>query len=144
MKASNDINGLIKATEDNDSYVAHNAADALAKIGKPAVVQIIDTMRRNDVTMQFEYVFQTVGEIAVEPLTQAAIGANPYFRRKIAQALGNTGSFNAINPLIQMLKDNNEEVQSSACDALGSLSYSIIMLKRTKPLKKKSLKGYSR
>ena len=90
MKARRDVNGLIKALRyRKDKGVRQAAAEALVKIGAPAV----------------------------EPLIAALKDESFSVRQAAAEALGKIGA-PAVEPLIAALKDQNSWARAAAAQAL--------------------------
>jgi HEAT repeat protein len=93
-----------------DKGCGHTAANALAKIGKPAV----------------------------EPLIVALKNENPFVRRNAAEALGEIKDPSAVKPLINALKDNDLIVRRNAAKALGKIKDSSAEEPLTSALKDES------
>jgi HEAT repeat protein len=77
------VKHLIQLLKDEDSSVKWRSREALRKIGKPAVM----------------------------PLIQALNNGNPQIRKRVACALGEIGDEQAIQPLISRLDDENDVVR---------------------------------
>lgn len=93
-----------------DEKCGCTSANALAKIGKPAV----------------------------EPLITALKDKNPIVKRNAAMALGKIKDASAVNPLIATLKDDNPIVRRNAARALGEINDSSAVEPLTAALKDKS------
>jgi HEAT repeat protein len=96
------IHTLIQALNDEDGLLRREAADAIGEIGRrnPAVPELMDA----------------VGTL----ITQLAVGDMEQ-RITCARALGNLGNRTAIPPLMESLKDDNENVRIQAVGALAQL-----------------------
>ncbi len=90
LEKKQDISGLIRALGDNN--VAYSAHNALARIGKPAVNPLIAVLQNDK---------------------------NYTIRCLAADALGDIGDLNAIEPLITALNDEDHNVRLHAAHALG-------------------------
>lgn len=93
MKAKKDIKGLIKTLKHKDSNVRLDAELALISIGEPAV----------------------------EVLTQALNDEVTNVRIAAARALGNIRDKRAVRPLIQALKDKDSKVRGEVAWALSKI-----------------------
>ena len=62
-----------------------------------------------------------IGEPAIEPLIRALQDWDGGVRNGAAEALGKIGDARAVEPLIKTLKDSDEAVHKTAVDALGSI-----------------------
>jgi HEAT repeat protein len=63
------------------------------------------------------------GTTAVPALIKSLGFKDPQMRRKTAEALGLLGTAEAVQPLLQALKDHNPEVQQAAMQALVTIGY---------------------
>jgi len=100
------------------------AAEALVKLGKPAVQPLIGCLRDNDHTVRARAA-QTLGKLgdagAVEPLIACLGDGVDKVREAAAEALGDLGDPRAIEPLTRCLKDEEWAVRQSAALALDKL-----------------------
>lgn len=105
LKAKKDVDGLIKALGHRSSYVRKNAATALGEL-----YAADDVMRTRD-------------KRAVEPLINALKDEDEFVRSHAIEALEEIGDAMAVEPLINVLNDKNEDglVRSSAVSALGEI-----------------------
>ena len=94
VKVGDEVDKLINQLKDEDGYVRRSAAEALVKIGKPAV----------------------------EPLITALKDKSYNVRRPAAEVLGMIGDSRAVEPLITALKDENEHVREYAAEALNRIT----------------------
>ena len=101
-----------------------DAAETLAKIGKPAVKPLIEALKdgAEDVAVRMKAA-EVLGEIgderAVEPLIQALKDKDEFVRQCAAEALGEIGDERAVETLNQALKD--EWVREEAAKALKKI-----------------------
>ena len=111
--------------EDPDGYdedrranaIHQNIAEALEKIGKPAVALLIQTLRHEDVEFLFE------DWDLDEAITN---GYNPSDVRSFAAyTLGEIGVTRAVKPLIKALGDDNSKVRGAAKEALRKLGHEV-------------------
>ncbi len=123
MKANKDVKGLIKALKDKDFNVQWRAAEALGKMGEPAVELLIEALKDENIYVQNKAAdaLGKIGEPAVEPLVEALKDENWSVRRGAANALGEIGDGRAVEPLIEALKDENWSIRRGAADALGEI-----------------------
>jgi HEAT repeat protein len=116
LKFKNDITGLINVlkqkTDEADLVVVGSAQIALGEIGESALEPLMkalkDTLKDGNKVIQ-ENIAGAIGNFgkqAVVPLISALEEViDPFFRRGIAIALGETGDKRALAPLVQMLRD---------------------------------------
>ena len=150
MKARRDVNGLIKALRyRKDKGVRQAAAEALVKIGAPAVEPLIAALKDQN-SWARAAAAQALGKIkdrrAVEPLSAALGDERSDVRQAAAKALDHLGwkpaqdesagwywmakhdwdkcvalGALAMEPLIAALKDENEYVREAAARTLGEI-----------------------
>jgi HEAT repeat protein len=142
MEKEKDIKGLIRAMGyDNDEYIRKEAAFALGKItdsqspiytirnenttlegesGKLTVEQLINSLNDKDwdIRMNAAKSLVKIGEPAVENLINSLKDQNWQVRWYAAEILGEIGDFRGIEPLINLLNDKNNGVQSNSLIAL--------------------------
>ena len=116
------IGPLITALKrDEFSGVRWKAAEALSKIGNPAVEQLIATLQYPDDDVRWKAAI-ALGEIgnpdAVEPLIQLLSDDDRFVRSRAAHALSMIGKA-AIGPLIHALQNGDPGVRWGAALALG-------------------------
>lgn len=118
------VKSLIKALGDGYESVRQSAAEALAKIGFPAVEPLIRALGDGDEGVRWGAA-ELLGKIgdsrAVEPLIKALGDDKDYVRRDVAKALGKIGDARAVESLISALGDKAWDVRSSAVEALGKI-----------------------
>ena len=104
--------------------VGQAAAQALARIGKPAVPALIEQLRsRSDLRRYLAILaLQAIGDPqAVPPLIELIRNPKAARRSNAADALGQLRDPRAVEPLIEALGDRDKLVGLAACIALGSL-----------------------
>jgi len=122
---SSAVKSLITALKDDEWPVRWMAAKALGKIGdKSAVGPLIEALKDNWPTMWA--VAETLGQLeddrAVEPLVAALwdSDSDKYLRQAAVEALARIGA--AIQgPLIEVLREGDEEARQRAIAALGQM-----------------------
>jgi HEAT repeat protein len=92
-RMSSDLNRLLQQLGDNDINVRLSAADALKKIGEPAV----------------------------EPLCEMFAHGDKEARWMASSALGRIGDLRAVQPLCQALGDSDSDIRACAVCALGEI-----------------------
>ena len=127
MKARRDVNGLIKALRyRKDKGVRASAAEALVKIGAPAVEPLIAALKDKDSDVRYAAA-KALGEIkdprAVEPLIAALGDESSGVRLAAAKSLGEIKDPRAVEPLSAALKDENKYVRRAAAHALDRLGW---------------------
>lgn len=100
-----------------------STADALAKIGKPAVEPLVRTFQDPSVDVTTRAVVATaLGKIgdsrALDPIVAALKGEEDYLKPYTAEALGMIGNARAVGPLIAALKNADPTVAAFAIQAL--------------------------
>lgn len=119
---------LIEKLTDNDFRVRHDAADAIAKIGSPAVPALIEALKSENKQVRWRAA-SALGEIgaeassAVPALTAALQDEDEYIRRIAAYALGKIGleAASAVPDLIAALQDTDRNLRLVAAYALGKI-----------------------
>jgi len=132
LQANKDVEGLIEALKDKDSYIRCRAAWALGNIKDARAVEpLIETLRDGYSYVRMGAVF-TLGDIgdkkAVEPLTNTALkDKDKDVRREAAEALDKIKDERAIKPLMKALKDEDSNVRETAKAALEEMKPSKTM-----------------
>jgi len=122
---------LILALKDNNADIRESAAEALKKIGAPAVEPLIKTLRENDIRIRV-IAIRILGDIkdtrSIEPIidvlefkSRKPVQEEAQLRYEAAKALGKMKATNAIQPLINALGDNDSHVRDSAAEALREI-----------------------
>jgi HEAT repeat protein len=119
---------LIEKLTDNDFRVRHDAADAIAKIGSPAVPFLINALKDEDKQVRWRAA-AALGEIgaeaasAVPTLITTLHDEDEYIRRIAAYALGKIGpeASSAVPELIEALQDLDRNLRLVAAYALGKI-----------------------
>ena len=118
-------NTLIAALKDEYRYVREKVAEALEKIGKPAVELLIAALLKHNDSVVRRYAAEALGDIkdsrAVEPLIAALEDEDSDVRTEAAHALGEIGDSWAVEPLIAALNDWHVSVRERAARALGEI-----------------------
>lgn len=98
------VNSLIAALEAVYSNAQQAAADALVRIGLPAVTPLIAALEavNSDVQQAAAEALVRLGTPAVEPLAAALNHSNVYVRTRVAGALARFGDTRAVEPLAQL------------------------------------------
>jgi HEAT repeat protein len=100
------------------------AANALEKIGEPAVEPLITALKNGDIIVR-RNAAKALGGIkdagAIEPLIIALKDKSPIVRRNAAIALGQIKDSSSVEPLIAALKDEDAIVRNNAVTALGEI-----------------------
>jgi HEAT repeat protein len=127
MDANKDVKGLINALKDEDSSIRWGAAEALGKIGEPAVTPLIQAFKDKDWHGRAEAVAAlgyTRNARAIEPLIQAFKDESVAVRYAASKALVNIGE-PAVKPLIQAFNDYDEDfiVRELAAKTLEQMGY---------------------
>jgi HEAT repeat protein len=117
---------LIGALRDKEWFVRRAAAEALGKIGTPAVPALIGALGNEDVEVRWAAA-EALRKIGT-PAVLALIGAlrddeDADVRQAAAWALGSIGDPQAVSALIEALRDesNDKEVRRAAAWALGEI-----------------------
>ncbi len=124
IKDSRDIKQLIASLRDERQGT--NVADALVKIGKPAVRPLIAALKDKNREVQ-KNAARALGEIkdrqAVKPLIAVLDEEDRVFRKIVVEALGRIKDPRAVETLIFILgnKDEDEDTKWEAAAALGRM-----------------------
>jgi HEAT repeat protein len=120
--ASLDAERLIKTIKDNTGDANPEVANALIKIGKPAVDPLILALKSeiSRVRSSAAWILGKIGDVsAVIPLGESLQDEDHYVRESAARALGEIGDPNAIKYLIEALRDKVSPVKELVSKALG-------------------------
>lgn len=127
IKSAGEIKQLIVALKDKKT--GENAADALVKIGRPAVKPLITAMKNENGEVR-KNAARALGEIkdrrAVKTLIAALDDEDKDFREIVVQALGRIEDSRVVEPLISVLnnQDEDESVRWEAAASLGKIKSS--------------------
>ena len=110
-----------------DEKCGLTAANALAKIGQPAVTPLSAALKDSSPVARRNAAI-ALGKIkdssAVKPLITALHDENPIVRRNAAKALGEIQDVRAVEPLTAALNDNSPVVRRNAALALKGMGSS--------------------
>lgn len=116
------VNPLIQILEGDDNYVRINAARALGEIGdKRAIKPLIQALEDDYVRKDAADALVKIGEPAVKPLIQIFESGNKYVRCCVVNALAEIGDKRAVKPFIQALESIDENISVLAAIALGEI-----------------------
>jgi len=125
MEAKRDVEGLVKALKTKNEDVRRLAAAALGNIGDvKAVEYLIEALKNEEWSIQniAAKSLYKIGEPSVESLIEALKDENEDVRRLAAWSLGKIGDARAVEPLLQLIKDDkNEFVRKGTIKALGEI-----------------------
>lgn len=120
------IDPLIQSLADDDKAVRSQAMKALARIGRPAAGALIAALERDDALIKLGAA-EALGEIkdvrAIEPLIAAFQSQIREMRQASLKALLKINKSSAVEPFIQILRDENakDDMQADAAWALGEM-----------------------
>ncbi|MEM2145755.1 MAG: HEAT repeat domain-containing protein, partial [Candidatus Jordarchaeaceae archaeon] len=122
-KGEYDIRKLMESLKNKLWDIRQAAANALIKIGEPAVEPLIRALRDDDHTrITLIWVLGQIGDKrATEPLIETLKDDDWHIREAAAIALGNIKDERAVQPLIQTLKDEDDNVWVEAVTALEEI-----------------------
>ena len=114
------ISAFSKTWAGIDAY----CAEALVKIGRPAVMPLLRVIEGPDSNARY-WSIEALGDIgdtrAVEPLIALLADNDVIIRYGAAKALGAIGDFRAFNPLRQLLRDPSEMVKRLAKKSISKV-----------------------
>jgi hypothetical protein len=123
MKEPSAVEPLAQLLKDDNSGVRWEAAEALGKIGEPALGTLISALFDDDDDIRWRAAI-ALGDIgdaaAVEPLIRALGDHDPYVRSRVVRSLSKIG-VTAIKPLRGALHAENDEVRTGAEEALNEI-----------------------
>lgn len=124
LRDASAVESLITALKNDElSGVRWKAAEALSKIGAPAVDALIEALRHHDDDVRWKAAI-ALGEIgdprAVEPLVTLLFDDDRFVKSHAALALGAIGE-PAVKPLIHALRDGDGNLRWGAAIALGKI-----------------------
>ena len=117
------VKGLLPLLMDQVKAVRVDTADALARIGKPALASLLEALRHDAWILRL-HACEALGKMgeeeAVEPLSLLMLhDRDAAVRQDAARALGGNGSPKSLEALLQALQDI--DVRPFAVEALGKL-----------------------
>ena len=134
-----DVDTLVQDLKDNDLIVRLHAAKALGEAKDARAVEpLIAALGDKGCGHTAANALAKIGKPAVEPLIVALKNENPFVRRNAAEALGEIKDSSAVKPLINALKDNDLIVRRNAAKALGKIKDSSAEEPLTSALKDES------
>jgi len=99
-------------------------AEILQKIGKPAVMSLVATLKDKDAWVRCTSV-ETLGQIgderAIEPLLKTVTDKDASVRLESIETLGQIGDERAIEPLLKTVTDKDASVRLKSIDILGQI-----------------------
>ena len=117
------IEPLIQLLSDDDRFVRSRAAHALSMIGEPAVPPLIHALKKGYPDVRWGAALslgKTKNPLAVEPLILALADEEAMVRAEAAAALASIGA-PALAPLLSFLKGSKGEIRIEVMTALGEL-----------------------
>ncbi|MBF0548318.1 MAG: HEAT repeat domain-containing protein [Candidatus Riflebacteria bacterium] len=118
---------LVELLKDKDTWVRLKAAVALADLkdprGIPVLIEFLGRDYMEEEFMEARQCLTSLDETRIlDPLILSLQASDAYFSRKYAvEILGNLGNVKAVQPLIEILDDMDEEVRIKVMVALGKL-----------------------
>ncbi|HVP93830.1 MAG TPA: HEAT repeat domain-containing protein [Methanoregulaceae archaeon] len=123
LKEKKDVRGLIRALTSDDINIQYNATEALGELGDPfaitALIHVLTVDRYSAIRWKAAEALARIGEPAVDPLVSVLDNRNEDVRWKAAIALGDIGDPRAVEPLIHLLGDVDPYVRGRAAYALS-------------------------
>jgi len=108
----------------NEGWHAGAASEALVKIGKPAVLPLLNKLSDADYRVR-RYAARALSELPDRRASKLLIAAlddeDTWVRFSAAEGLGAIGERDAVNPLISLLQHEESEVRGAAATALGKI-----------------------
>lgn len=120
------VEPLIKALGDKRGQVCRAAAEALVKIGKPAIESLVKTCAkgssRGDSYYPALWILSRIKDPqGIDALIKALDDENPNIRQMVAEALGEMRDAKAVQPLIKALSASIPWGREKVAEALGKL-----------------------
>lgn len=117
-----DVDTLVQDLKDNDLIMRLHAAKALGEAKDARAVEpLIAALGDKGCGHTAANALAKIGKPAVEPLVVALKNENPFVRRNAAEALGEIKDASAVKPLVDALKDDDLIVRRNAAKALGKI-----------------------
>ncbi len=110
------VKNLINILGDRDWFVRERAAEALSKIGEPAIEPLINALQDQNglVRERAAEALSKIGEPAIEPLINALQDQNGLVRERAAWVLGEIGNEKSERPLLETFHDKELYVRARA------------------------------
>jgi eukaryotic-like serine/threonine-protein kinase len=119
------VKELLQSIKDDDWWVRSRAADALAKIGGPRVIEAaLELIRDQDEDIRraaIEILNQTKDERAIGFLIDATRDSDWWVRERAVDALAEIGSPRALPSLLDLLRTGDERSLPTVARAIGKL-----------------------
>ncbi len=116
------VDQMLAAIGDRNWHVYHAVREALARIGRPAVLPLIDKLKTGDLRSRYmaQQALVDIRLPAIKPLLSALSSPNPDVRHWMATTLGKIGPV-VIAPVSNLLDDPTQpaEARAAAIRALG-------------------------
>jgi HEAT repeat protein len=124
LRAEKAVPVLISTLSDSSLTVQRAAAEALAKIGRPAVSSLLEFINHEELAMR-RWVIQILGKIGAKEAAPALLERftkeAPELQRLIVEALGEIGSRKAFKLLTELVRHGGADFSRTAIEALGKL-----------------------
>ena len=104
------VQPILKVLAD-DAAVNEAASDALILIGEPAIWPLINALKTGSMPVKAD-IYRTlvkIGKPAIEPLVKSLSDSNPAIRSGAAIVLGRLGEACAVEPLLEILRQEKME-----------------------------------
>lgn len=129
MRDSHAFDALLRLTHDPDAAVRYDALVALGRLGDPrGVAPLADVLRlareRGVDANAAANGLEELGEIAIPVLLDVLESGTAEARSAAAYTLGNIASDSAVEPLAELLGDEDEQLRVAAIESLASLAES--------------------
>lgn len=125
LKSFKAVDRIIKYTADKDQQVHYAAVIALSNIGAPkAANALVDVLIDNKGQIDL-VTLESLGKVSSPSILHKLLKVKPLLagsnsKMKFAEALGATGSDNAVSPLLEFMLDKDVAVQSSASKTIDT------------------------
>lgn len=119
MRSDVAVKALVSALDDDNPEVAGHAAHALRQLGWEPQTPLEGALFRIGLG-RFDQAI-TFGAVAIEPLARLTRNAPFHLCIRAIEALSHTGDPQAVRPLLDCLKHNEDIVRSCAAGALGQI-----------------------
>ena len=144
---TNTLNLIRQLNDSNDFSVRLKAAEALCKVGKPAVEQLLEAVEDPATKWGAITALGDIGDDrAIDSLLKATKSIDPQIRGGAVIALGKIGGERVVEPLIQILEtEDGVIIRQFAIEALGGIRDRRAIASLTKALNDRdaSIKKYA-